>query len=545
VARYIATSWGMAHGAGGAATNLSLAIWNPAASGKLVRVLSIDFGSHTGTSTSALAFLRLHEIAAQPSGGTLLDGVRLDGAGAASAEVRCSSLANDNNSGDQIVVTGFDHTTADRMLAARASRNPATSYFRSGAPDALYPHGLGVEPVDPYTVARQEPWGPPSFLDEAIEFAAGAGLIVSDDNTSTGFKKILQVVWEEVSTGQTVAIAAVTQENLAQTLGRAKAKTVGAVTQPNDAQALAAAKTLAIAAAVTAHSAQALGRRKTLTIGVAAVQHLAQAVLVRPIKVTLGAATTAHAAQVLGRRKTASLSAATTTHLAQALGKAKQRVIAAATQLNSAQAVGRQKTKAIAAATTAHLARPLAKVKGIGHATTVHLAQPVATAGNKIVTVGVVTQPNTAQTLAKVKGIGRALTTHLAQALGRRKTRAVQAASETAQVQQLGRLKTRAVGTVTQPQAAQALGKAKRLTVAPAITVHTARAFIFPKTLLIGIVTTQHVAQALIFTPSFLPLGHAAGETNRVEVAGATARASAGSGPSGQASAARGKVRRR
>jgi ACT domain-containing protein len=315
----------------------------------------------------------------------------------------------------------------------------------------------------------------------------GITCVMDDADPSASFGWYVAV--GNASAGQTIAVAQVTETDLAQTVAWApKRRLVGQIAESDLAQATARLKTRAISQISETDLAQAVAHLKRLLLGQTSETDLAQAISrlktaliavvsetdlaqpITPVRVyALVAAVEADLAQALGALKTRAIGQSTETDLAQAVARLKTVPIAATSETDTAQAMTSGKQRAIAATAETDLAQAVApaKTKAIGQAAETDLAQAITLPGETIVPVGQALEADFAQPIARLKArvVGQSTETDLAQAVAHLKALLIGQIGEADLAQVISTLKTKLIGQSAETDLAQTISLVSALVV--------------------------------------------------------------------------------
>jgi hypothetical protein len=280
---------------------------------------------------------------------------------------------------------------------------------------------------------------------------------------------------------QTIAVAQVVETDLAQTVGRLKAKALDQLVEIDSAQEVSSPTIVTVAQIVETDLAQAIVWAPQHRLAVQASEtDLAQAIIVGKV-LALAQASEANAAQGVTHPAVVPVAQAAEADVAQSVEWAPQhRLAAQAIETDAAQAISRVKAQTVVQATETNLAQS-------------------ASAG-KIVAVGQSVETDAAQSVTALRTvpIAQAAETDLAQAVAASKARAVAQAAEIDLSQ-----------TVTFTGPTPVVNPAQEFDIAPAVAVAKARSIgqaaevdavqsILPSKLwLLGIVSEVDVAQAV------------------------------------------------
>ena len=164
--------------------------------------------------------------------------------------------------------------------------------------------------------------------------------------TATARERTLVAMREAAAGGLTVNMGLVTEADLAQSLGKAKARAIGLTTETDLAQPLVTTQSINIGLVSESEVSQAFSALKQRAIGLLTEANLAQVFSKSKTK-QIGLTSESDLSQPFGKTKSKAIGLVSETELAQTLAASKALAIGIITETELAQAIGRAKAKAI------------------------------------------------------------------------------------------------------------------------------------------------------------------------------------------------------
>ncbi len=260
-----------------------------------------------------------------------------------------------------------------------------------------------------------------------------------------------------------VTIGLLTETDLAQSLGKAKARAIGLLTETNLSQTFGSSKSKQIGLVSETELAQVFGAAKALAIGLTTETDFAQP-LVTPQSINIGLVSESEVSQAFSALKQRAVGLLTEANLAQVFSKSKSKQIGLTSESDLSQVFSKAKPKAIGLVSEIELAQTFstAKALAIGIVTETELAQTIGRTKAKV--VGLLSETDQVfafDTVGLTVNMGLVLETDIVQTLGKTKDKAIGLLTETDLAPAVSPAKSTPLGLITEFDIPFALGTAK------------------------------------------------------------------------------------